>query len=305
MENKPAITFAIPFYSGIEYLRQAIDSVLAQTLSNWELIVVDDAGPSPEAERLIESHNDSRIRYYRNENNLGLAKNWNRCLELSNSKYTTILHSDDRLKPEYAKKILTIFKKHPTTSIVFCDADIIDSKGNSKFSIIDKYKKLITPVSKGGSILFGQTGLSAILKGNFIICPTICYSLERIKGERFDASWKMDVDLEFTTRLLLKGHSLLGISSSYYEYRRHCSNETNKLTENLVRFQEELKLYKIIEQKSLKLGWTHASSIAKNIKIIKLTLLYFIVADIGSLNFKNALHKLSLLKRLIFSNKAQ
>ena len=98
MTTPAAITFALPYYSNLGYLREAIDSVLAQTISNWEMIVVDDAGPEPAAD-LVATLDDPRIRYVRNVANLGLAGNWNECLRHVTTPYVTLLHSDDRLLP--------------------------------------------------------------------------------------------------------------------------------------------------------------------------------------------------------------
>src|SRR5690606_6066717 len=63
--GSPAISFAIPYYRGRDYLREAVESVLAQTRPDWELLVVDDCGPEP-ADDLVASYGDSRIRYHRN-----------------------------------------------------------------------------------------------------------------------------------------------------------------------------------------------------------------------------------------------
>ena len=78
----PAITFAVPYYSNRDYLIKAIGSVQAQSRSDWLLLVVDDAGPEP-IDDLIAELGDDRISSHRNESNLGLANNWNRCIGLS------------------------------------------------------------------------------------------------------------------------------------------------------------------------------------------------------------------------------
>ena len=118
MTSPAAITFAIPYYSNLGYLREAIDSVLAQTISNWEMIVVDDAGPEPAAD-LVAALNDPRINYVRNDVNLGLAGNWNECLRHVTTPYVTLLHSDDRLFPRYTEAVLAAADNHPDAAAVF------------------------------------------------------------------------------------------------------------------------------------------------------------------------------------------
>src|SRR4051794_17742078 len=67
-EHPPAISFAIPYYRNRGYLEETIGSVLAQTIDDWELTVVDDAGPEP-AHEIVEALGDARVRYLRNSVN--------------------------------------------------------------------------------------------------------------------------------------------------------------------------------------------------------------------------------------------
>src|SRR5712671_2433445 len=90
------ITVAIPFYKGHAYLRAAIESVLRQTSSAWRLVVCDD-GLEPMTRELVESFGDTRIRYLKNERNLGMAGNWNRCLDVVDTDLVNLLHNDDGL----------------------------------------------------------------------------------------------------------------------------------------------------------------------------------------------------------------
>src|SRR5205823_5588078 len=76
------ITFAIPYYRGLAYLRRAIESVFGQHSSNWRMLVVDDGSDEP-AESLVKQFRDARVSYLRNAATLGMAGNWNRCLDLS------------------------------------------------------------------------------------------------------------------------------------------------------------------------------------------------------------------------------
>src|SRR6476620_6515152 len=96
------LTFAIPFYSTPEYLRAAIDSVVRQTVTDWALVIVDDKSQHPGIDALVKSYNDPRMRYQKNEQNLGQAGNWNRCLDAVKTEYVALLHADDELMPTYA-----------------------------------------------------------------------------------------------------------------------------------------------------------------------------------------------------------
>ena len=81
------ITYAIPYYSGIGYLRMALQSLIDQENPNWLAIVLDDRG-GEDAEETVLSFKDDRISYVRNETNLGLAGNWNK----AKSTYIVLLN---------------------------------------------------------------------------------------------------------------------------------------------------------------------------------------------------------------------
>src|SRR5215217_6183588 len=116
----PAITFAIPYYSNADYLLEAVASVRAQTIDDWELLVVDDAGPEPAGER-VDALGDPRIRYIRNTSNLGLAGNWNECVRLARAPLVNVVHADDRLYSTYAEHVLDAADRHPDVAAFFTD----------------------------------------------------------------------------------------------------------------------------------------------------------------------------------------
>src|SRR4051812_10332837 len=99
------LTIAIPFYKGHDYLRRAIESVLRQSSPDWRLVVCDD-GPEPGTAELVAGFDDPRIRYEQNARNLGMAGNWNRCLDLATTDLVNLLHNDDELLPNYVAEML-------------------------------------------------------------------------------------------------------------------------------------------------------------------------------------------------------
>jgi glycosyltransferase involved in cell wall biosynthesis len=90
----PAVTVLLPVYNGEKYLRPAIDSVLAQTYRNFELLIIND-GSSDSTEAIIQSYRDDRIVYVRNERNLGLIATLNRGLDLARGIYVARMDADD------------------------------------------------------------------------------------------------------------------------------------------------------------------------------------------------------------------
>lgn len=92
--NDPLISVIMPVYNGERFLRPAIDSILRQTFSDFELIIIND-GSVDATEKIIQSYDDSRIRYVKNEYNLKLIKTLNKGLTLATGKYISRMDADD------------------------------------------------------------------------------------------------------------------------------------------------------------------------------------------------------------------
>ena len=122
----------IPSYKS-RYLGEAINSVISQTYDDWELIVVNDCSPE-NIDTIVNPYlNDSRIRYYVNERNLGaerLCENWNRCLKLCSGDYVICMGDDDRLAPCCLEEYNKLIKKYPQVEILHAQTEIIDEHGD-------------------------------------------------------------------------------------------------------------------------------------------------------------------------------
>jgi glycosyltransferase involved in cell wall biosynthesis len=273
--GQPArLTIAIPFYKGRHYLRRALESVLRQTHPGWFLIVCDDCGPDGRVGELISSYGDPRIQYVRNDRNLGMAGNWNRCLDVAGGDLVTLLHADDELVADYAAVMVEAAGQWPEAAAFFCGARIIDEKSRVRFSLPDFVKRFLMPGDGRPFVLRGRRALEALLCGNFIMCPTVCYRKRVLGGHRFAADWVFVLDLDLYTRLLLHGHHLVGLPGAHYAYRRHAENATTAYTQSLVRFREEARLYDLLAQEAAARDWSRAARLARRKLMIKLNLLY-------------------------------
>jgi glycosyltransferase involved in cell wall biosynthesis len=295
-EPSSALTIAIPFHRGHTYLREALDSVFAQTSADWLLLVCDD-GPEAGTAELVHAYRDPRLSYHRNEGNLGMAGNWNRCLDLAVTDLVTLLHADDRLQPNYVALMTAAAAEYPRAAAYYCRSAIIDAAGRRCFSLPDYVKTFLTP---GRSLvrLEGRTALEALLRGNFIMCPTVCYRKSVLAGRRFSTEWRQVQDLELFTRLLLEGEHLIGLPDVGYAYRRHADNSTSQNTRDLRRFREEADLYDRLATLTAARGWARAARRARAKSIIKLHLGYQIVRDILCLRLGSARDKLKFLRDL-------
>jgi glycosyltransferase involved in cell wall biosynthesis len=293
------ITLAIPFYSDLALLRRALDSVSRQTLADWQVVVSDDAGPEGGARELVASYGDGRMRCCRNTVNLGMAGNWNRCLDLAETDLVTLLHADDELLDNYCGLMVAAAERFPDAAALFCGTRIIDGTGRPRFSFPDFIKGFLMPPGRQPVVLAGEKGLAAVLRGNFIMCPTLCYRRSVLGVRRFAAGWRFAQDLELTARLLGDGERLVGLREVAYAYRRHEHNATVAYTANLCRFEEEARLYDAIRAASLRRCWGGAAAVAGRKSIIKLNLGYCALLDLLRLRPRQAWRKGALLGQLL------
>ena len=108
----PLISVNLPTFNRARFVAQAIDSVLRQTFTNWELNIVDNCSTDGTWE-IISSYKDSRIRTYRNEENKGMVFSWNRAVQLSRGQYVCYLADDDWFHPNRLERLLTFLQDNP------------------------------------------------------------------------------------------------------------------------------------------------------------------------------------------------
>jgi glycosyltransferase involved in cell wall biosynthesis len=123
------VSIIMPVYNGEQYLRQAIDSALAQSYPEWELVVVDDGSSDGTAE-IVQSYSDPRVRYTYQENR-GQAAALNRGLELARGEFVTTLDADDWLPPNSLQDRLACMTEHPEFGVVYGDGNYCNAAGET------------------------------------------------------------------------------------------------------------------------------------------------------------------------------
>jgi glycosyltransferase involved in cell wall biosynthesis len=122
------VTVAVTVYDRRDYIFQAIQSALDQTI-RINVIVVEDSGPDTGLKSLVQEKFGSRIKYIRNARRRGLFDNWNACLELCPTPFLSILHDDDFLHPEFIEAIDELIASAPECGLYFGQTKIVDEKG--------------------------------------------------------------------------------------------------------------------------------------------------------------------------------
>ena len=112
MDMSDLVSIIMPSYNTGKFIKQTIESVLAQSYSNWELIIVDDCSPDNTDEIVKPFLSDQRIKYLKNEKNSGAAVSRNRALREAKGKWVAFLDSDDLWKPEKLEKQIGFMERN-------------------------------------------------------------------------------------------------------------------------------------------------------------------------------------------------
>ncbi len=168
--NKLLVSVIMPAYNAEDYIEAAIRSVMAQTVTDWELFVLDD-GSTDNTCAVVEAleKEDFRVRLLRNERNLGAANTRNRGFELSRGNYVALLDSDDVWKPDKLEKQIALLEE-TGADFAYCSYAIVDAGGN--------------PV-KRDYIVPEQVSFESLLRENCIGCSTVLLKGEVVKKHRF------------------------------------------------------------------------------------------------------------------------
>lgn len=130
MNNPIKFSVTVPAYKA-QFLKECIDSILAQTYQNFELIIVNDASPQ-DLDSIVAQYQDSRIRYCKNKVGFGaeyVVGNWNKCLEYATGDYLICMGDDDRLLPNCLEEYIKLIIKYPGLGIYHGWTEVINEDG--------------------------------------------------------------------------------------------------------------------------------------------------------------------------------
>jgi len=139
MPDKPCVSIGLPVFNGEKYLKEALDSILAQTYKDFELIISDNAS-TDRTQQICRSYaaKDGRIRYYRTKKNVGACKNFNRVVDLSRGEYFRWAAHDDVIAPEFLEKCVNVLDTDPSVVVCCSKTRFIDE--HSQFRGTHSYK---------------------------------------------------------------------------------------------------------------------------------------------------------------------
>ena len=206
--HTPAVSVCIPTFNGASWIREAIESALAQDFSDLEVVVCDDASTDDTVE-LAEQVHDERVRVVAHRERVGLARNWNRCVSESKGAYIKFLMQDDRLAPGCIGRMLEVLRGSPGVGMVFCPRELeFDDPGDpASIYFLERFGELHTRLGPVARVNDGRTLFAAMqrdwFRDNMIGEPTaVMVTREALVGlGLFNVRLRQATDLEMWLRI--------------------------------------------------------------------------------------------------------
>jgi glycosyltransferase involved in cell wall biosynthesis len=221
------VSVCIPTYNYAAFLPEAIESILGQRFTDFELIIIDDN--STDDTRSIGQHyarRDPRVRFSVNPENLGMVQNWNLCLEQARGEYVKFVFGDDLLaSPDALGLMVQQLEGAPSVSLVCSARAIIDER--SKLMRIESYIKK-TGVLPGADVI----NSCLLRKKNLVGEPSVVMFRRSQAARGFLVNYRQIVDLEMWFHLLEQG-DLACLEEPLCSFRVHGRQQTQVNEENV------------------------------------------------------------------------
>jgi glycosyltransferase involved in cell wall biosynthesis len=259
----PSLQILVPFWGDPELLYAAIDSVLAQSDPQWSLVVVDDAYPDPDVAKHFAAVSDARISYQRNESNLGIAANFQRCLDLASGDLITFLGCDDLLEQEYVARARAAMAAHPEASMYQPGVQVVDENGAPCLPLADRVKGWIRPRADDLTLQQGEALAASLLRGNWLYWPSLVFRTENVQRYRFRLDLPIILDLALILDQVADGAILVVDPAVTFRYRRHTASLSGAGLLDGTRFADDRRYFAEASQLMRERHWPSAARAAR------------------------------------------
>ena len=267
-ESTPGIDLMIPYYGDVALMQAAVHSVLAQTDPDWHLTVVDD-GKEPGVPEWFAGLGDPRVSYLRNEVNLGVSANFQKCLELAERDRLTIMGCDDMLLPNYVAAVRELERAHPGVGLVQPGVRVIDENGEPAAGLVDSIKRRRYAPKEllhgtGPVVLQGEELALSLLRGNWLYFPSLSWRTDAIQATTgFREDLRVVQDLAVVLQLVEHGEQLVAGGDEAFAYRRHSASESSKAATDGSRFDESRRFFTETARRMDQIGWHRAALVSR------------------------------------------
>jgi len=220
----PKVSVLVPTYNYARFLAEAIESVLAQQFTDFELLIVDDASTDDTA-AVAQTYaaRDSRVQLTVHPVNLGMVNNWNYCLKQARGEFIKFLFGDDRLcGPNALGRMATLLESHPSATLAASARVIFDENS----CVLDLYRDLPDGLHKARRVI---TSVLLANGKNLVGEPSAVLFRKKDAERGFDSRYRQVVDVEMWFHLLEKG-DLIYTGEPLCAFRSHALQETERNT---------------------------------------------------------------------------
>jgi glycosyltransferase involved in cell wall biosynthesis len=205
----PAVTVVIPAYNSARYIGQTLDSVKAQTFSDYEVIVVNDgSNDREELERVLHSHPLSII--YISQENRGVSAARNAAIRIGRGEFYAQLDADDQWTPEYLEVQLGILNDNPDVALVYPNANIIGDDSDVEIEFMT-----MSPSE-------GEVNFETLVQQKCIVMTCVTARMKAIRDAgMFDESLRSCEDFDLWLRIVMNGSKIIYHRRPLAIYRRH------------------------------------------------------------------------------------
>jgi len=267
-ESTTSIDVMIPYYGDVPLMQAAVRSVLAQTDPDWHLTVVDD-GKEPGVPEWFAELGDPRVSYLRNEVNLGVSANFQKCLELAERDRLTIVGCDDLLLPNYVASVRELERAHPGVGLIQPGVRVIDENGEPVSGLADTIKRRLYAPKEllhgtGPVVLQGEELALSLLRGNWLYFPSLSWRTDAIQATTgFREDLRVVQDLAVVLQLVEHGEQLVAGGNEAFAYRRHSASESSKAATDGSRFDESRRFFTETARRMDQIGWHRAALVSR------------------------------------------
>ncbi|RKT17390.1 glycosyl transferase family 2 [Streptomyces sp. 1114.5] len=256
--------FMLPYYGDVALMQAAVRSILAQTDRDFRLTVLDD-GKEPDVPGWFAELGDDRVHYQRNAQNLGITKNFQKCVELSRADHVVIMGCDDLLHPHYLETVRAVLRDNPDVGMVQPGVEVIDGNGAPVSGLADNVKERIyAPTVKGRRLMGGEELAASVLRGNWLYFPSICWRGEALRAVNFRDDYSVIQDLALVVDLLERGEQMIVDNTTVvFQYRRHAVSESSVQAFSGTRFTEAERYFNAVAERMDARGWPKAARAAR------------------------------------------
>lgn len=262
MSTAPLVSIVLPTYNRAHLLPRSIDSVLAQTYAEWELVIVDDRSTDDTRAVVAEYlRRDPRIRYVENTHKQGCAGARNQGREAATADFIAFVDSDDTWRPHHLQSIMDLFAVNDDLDWIYADSEIVEDGvvvTRSVFRELWPTRHQLRVSRRGALSVMESDGLleHAIQYGLYAACQSSVMRRRLFETTSFDEDLQATEDWLFALEIVYKGYKIGYVDDVHFTYVLHphsisANPKSKTVGENLAVYEEFEKFYEIVPRRML------------------------------------------------------